>query len=480
MGGEQGVLDRRRCPPRRPWFMVCTALLALHACTSADPGSVDARSVVSNSPRPLDLGPPNVLIFLTDDQRTDTLEVMPATLRWFADEGTTFTDAHVTTPLCCPSRASILTGRYVHNHGVLDNFSAMDLDQRTTIEHELRRSDYRTAIAGKFLNEWDLSLDPPYFDRWAIFRDHLSYRDVEFNVDGTIQLINGYSTSFVERQAVRFLRDFEGTDHQPWFLIVSPLAPHKPFTPEPQYVDAPTPPWPLSPAILEHDISDKPPFLQRELGPRGAKNTHRQQLRTLMSTDDAVDTVMSEADRLGELDQTLAFFLSDNGFLTGEHGFVDKRLPYTESTHIPLLVRWDGHVVAGARDHRLVANVDVVPTVLSAAGIEPLSRPDGRDLLDPAERDHLFLEYFPDPVRPVPAWAAVLTPDLLYAEYYDPDGSTIFLEFYDAGDDPWQLENLLGDEERANDPSPAELRRLTRMVAEDRRCRGDAGPAACP
>jgi arylsulfatase A-like enzyme len=482
MGGEQAVADPRRTIRPRRWsaIVVCLGLVAPPACTSgSDPAERRAIQTPDRTPDPY---PPNVLIFLTDDQRADTLGVMPATIRWFAEGGTRFTQAHVTTPLCCPSRASILTGRYVHNHGVRDNFSATDLDQRTTLERYLQRGGYRTAITGKFLNEWDLSVDPPYFDRWAIFRDHLSYRDVEFNVDGDIRLVRGYSTSFVERQALEFLGDFEHVDGRPWFLIVSPLAPHKPFTAERQYTNEPTPPWPLSPAVLEQDLSDKPPFLHRELGPHGAKVTRRLQLRTLMSTDDAVDAVMTEAERLGELEDTLAFFLSDNGFLTGEHGLVDKRLPYTESTHIPLLVRWDGHIIAGSTDDRLVANVDVTPTVLAAAGITPPDRYplDGHDLLAVAERVRLFLEYFPDPVRPVPEWAAILTSNVLYVEYYGTDGSTIFLEYYDNRADPWQTQNLLGDEDPANDPPTAEVRRLSSTITDDRRCQGVSGPAPCP
>jgi arylsulfatase A-like enzyme len=482
MGGERGLLvvgpHRTIRPRRRSLNSLCLVLLALPSCTGGlEPP--DRRAIQTPDPTP-DPGPPNVLIFLTDDQRADTLEVMPATIRWFAKSGTQFTQAHVTTPLCCPSRASILTGRYVHNHGVRDNFSAIDLAQRTTLEHYLRTAGYRTAIAGKFLNEWDLSVDPPFFDRWAIFRDHLSYRDVVFNVDGDIRLVGGYSTSFVERQALGFLRDFEHVDGRPWFLIVSPLAPHKPFTPERQYADEPTPPWPLSPAVLEQDLSDKPPFLHRELGPRGAKITRRLQLRTLMSTDDAVDAVMTEAERLGELQDTLAFFLSDNGFLTGEHGLVDKRLPYTESTHIPLYLRWDGHTIAGGTDDRLVANVDVAPTVLAAVGVAPPLRLDGHDLLGPKERDHLFLEYFLDPVRPVPEWAAVLTDDTLYVEYSAIDGSVLFREYYDNRADPWQTQNLLGDDDPANDPPPAEVRRLSNTIGDDRHCQGVSGPTSCP
>jgi arylsulfatase A-like enzyme len=424
-----------------------------------------------------------VLIFITDDQRADSLEVMPKTIRWFREGGREFTRAFVTTPLCCPSRASIFTGRYAHNHGVLDNFSATSLDQRSTLQRYLQAAGFQTGIAGKFLNEWDLTIDPPFFDRWAIFRDHLNYYGVDFNVDGDIRTVKGYSTTFIEQLATEFLADFERHDDQPWLLYVTPLASHKPFTAEPQYADAPVPSEPLNPAVLEDDLSDKPPFLQhRELGPKGSRLKRQQQLRTLMSADDLVGRVMTEVRRLGELGNTLAVFLSDNGFLAGEHGLVDKRLPYTESTQIPLFVRWEGHIDSGTVDVRLAANIDVAPTVLAATGVSSRRRypVDGRDLLRPEIRSRLVMEYFFDPVRPVPEWAAARTEEFLYAEYYTKDGTTMFQEYYDLTEDPWQLTNLLGDSEEANDPPRSLLNRLTRLVAAGSRCRGNEGARACP
>jgi arylsulfatase A-like enzyme len=359
----------------------------------------------------------------------------------------------------------------------------MSLDQRSTLQYYLHEAGYRTAIAGKFLNEWDLGVKPPFFDRWAVFRDHLNYYGVDFNVDGTIKTVGGYSTHFVESQALRFLGDFERNDHRPWLLYVAPLASHKPFTPEPKYADASVSSKPLSPAVLEEDLSDKAPFLQDpELGSKGARVTRRRQLRTLMSADDMVGRLMSQLRRFDELEDTLAFFLSDNGLLAGEHGLVDKRLPYTQSAAIPFFVRWDGWVPAGVEDHRLVANVDVAPTALAAAGVPPSARYpiDGRDLIGPSARAQLFMEYFVDPVRPVPDWAAVRTGDALYTEYYGSDGSMVFREYYDLLEDPWELNNLLNDRSGKNDPSNPLLARLSQMVTRARRCIGTVGRHACP
>jgi arylsulfatase A-like enzyme len=408
---------------------------------------------------------------------------MPETRRWFGQQGTAFTKAFATTPLCCPSRASIFTGRYVHNHGVRDNASAADLDQRSTLQRYLHDSGYLTAIAGKFLNGWDLTVDPPSFDRWAIFRDHLHYYGADFNVDGTIETVEGYSTHFVEDQSLQFLADFERNDRRPWLLYVAPLASHKPFTPEPKYADAAVPPQPLNPAVLEEDLSDKPPFLQDpEIGAEGARVTRRQQLRTLMSADDMVGRLMDQLRLFDELDETLAFYLSDNGFLAGEHGLVDKRLPYTQSAAIPFFVRWDGRVPAGVKDDPLVANIDVAPTALAAAGVSPPARYpiDGRDLFGPSARARLLMEYFVDPVRPVPEWAAMRTAEFLYTEYYGTDGSMLFREYYDLVEDPWELDNLLNDGQEGNDPSGSLLERLSGALARLGRCVGTVGRRACP
>jgi arylsulfatase A-like enzyme len=129
---------------------------------------------------------PNILIIVTDDQRAGTLGVMPQTRRWFQQQGTTYTNAFATTPLCCPSRSSILTGRYAHNHGVLKNFMGGRLDHATTIERRLDQAGYTTGIAGKFLNSWKPEDDPPNFDRWAIFNPHIDpgYFNSRFNVNG--------------------------------------------------------------------------------------------------------------------------------------------------------------------------------------------------------------------------------------------------------------------------------------------------------
>ena len=439
-------------------------------------------------------GPPNVLVILTDDQRAGTLDVMPKTRRIFGEGGTLFLNGFVTTPLCCPSRATILSGRYDHNNGVMGNADALKLDQDATIERYLQDAGYRTGIIGKFLNTWPLDRNPWRWDTWDIFNN--GYFETSWNVQGRQETVDRYSTSFISDQAVRFLRQSESNDTQPWFLYAAPSAPHDPWIPAPKYAHASLPHFVRNPAMLEADLSDKPPWVRHAIKLTRARiaRNRADQLRTLVSVDDMVGRVFRVLRDLGEDRDTLAFFLSDNGFLWGEHGvagdrseretsptkITGKRLPYTQSIHVPFLMRWPGHVRTGVLDPRFVANVDIAPTIMDAAGLTPSpSTPmDGRSLLAGRTRDRMFFEYFLDPLYPViPTWASVRTPTLQYVEYYGPGGKIVFREYYDLVTDPFQLDNLLGDGKTSNDPHVAAL---SREIRADRGCRGTSDGDPCP
>jgi arylsulfatase A-like enzyme len=433
----------------------------------------------SPAPKPVASGQParpNVLIFMTDDQRPDTMSVMPWTQRWFADEGTRFSSAYATTPLCCPSRASIMTGRYVHNHGVRDNYSALLLDQRSTMQRYLQEAGYLTAFSGKYMNAWPLYQPPPYFHRYSIM--NYGYRASKFNTDGQVRRLRGYSTDIIGEKAVRFLRYFETDDVRPWALYVNPFAPHDPFKPARRFRKTPVPPWDPSPASTEDDRRDKPPGVQsRSANLTGVNLVRNLQLRTLMAVDEMVHQVMNELNRLGEATGTLAIFMSDNGFFWGEHGLFDKRWPYLPSVRIPLFVRWPGAMAAGAVDERLVGNVDIVPTVLEAAGVIPdASYPlDGRSLLDKGSRDRLLIESFVDRLDPgVPAYSSTVTPQYQYVEYYDENGVTTFREYYDLVEDPWQLRNLLSESDPRPQSRPGNLASISAQLAQDRQCQGSS------
>ena len=414
--------------------LLCLTLLVT-ACTADEPGPPPERTRS---------GPPNVLIVITDDQRADgTLEVMPDTVRWFTGNGTRYDNAYATTPLCCPSRASIFSGLYAHNHDVLKNTEPELLDQDVTIQRYLSDAGYRTAFYGKYFNAWEVEEQPPSFDDWAISTH--GYYGAEFGTPDGVRTVGRYSTGFLAARGVRFLREAEARDDTPWLLFLSTSAMHKPFTPERRYSDAEVPSWAGNPAVAETDTSDKPDVGARRMDTEAGRRQREQQLRTLMSVDDAVARISGFLDANDETDETLAIFVSDNGISWGEHGFLGKRLPYRESVRIPLLVRWPAGTRHDPSDDSLVANVDLAPTVLEAAGIEPRHEFDGVSLRSATERGRLLLEQWGNYSKGLPDWASVLTRRTQYVEYYGRSGRTVFRELYDLSKDPWQLTNLAGN-----------------------------------
>ncbi len=436
--------------------------------------------------------PPNVLVIVTDDQRAaGTLSVMPRTRRWFRRGGTQFSNAFATTPQCCPSRSTIMTGRFAHNTGVHNNFEAMNLDQATTMQAYLHREGYLTAFDGKFLNEWPREVAPPFFDRWATWGG--GYLGGTFNVDGRLRHFERHTTDFLADRALSDLQWFEQDDERPWLLYITPWAPHGPPRPPARHAQARVPPWVPGASVRETNRSDKPGFIRsRETTVAEQRIFRRDQLRTLRAVDDLVGQVMNRLRELGEGRRTVAFFLSDNGRFWGDHGLKGKAMPYTDSVRIPFLVRWPGRVPAGDVADRLVGTIDVAPTVLEAAGTSDLVEPlDGRSLLGSHERDRILLEYWTNPATQtahIPEWASLRTPTEQYVEYYDESGDVTFREYYDLVADAPQVRNVLGDDHRANDPP--DVARLSRLLASDRSCRGtdtaDAGSAssafhtACP
>jgi arylsulfatase A-like enzyme len=418
-------------------------------------------------------GQPNVLIILTDDQRAmDTMEHMPQTQRWFGQGGTSFTEAFATTPLCCPARAAIMTGRYNHNNNVRTNGDQEQLDHNSTIQRYLDQSGYRTGITGKFLNLWPIANNPPNFDRWAIMRPETQgYYNTQFNVDGTVHTEPTYSTDYIRDYALGLLNTWEvNNDNAPWFLYVSPYAPHDPAESAVRHAAATFPPWPGNPAVFETDRSDKPPSV------KGAKRTYEEalvdrdkQLRTLLAVDELVDAVFTRLEQHGE-QNTLAFFLSDNGFFWAEHGLRGKDRPYTEAIKIPFFVRWPGRVAASAAHGSPVANIDVTPTIMEAAGITSDAQypVDGRSLLSGGPRLKTFTESWPPDARG--PWNSMRTPRYQYMEYYNRNNGTVrFREYYDMVADPWQLTNLYADGNPRNDPwAPA----LARELEQPKTCVG--------
>lgn len=419
--------------------------------------------------------PPNVIVIVTDDQRArGTLSVMPVTKRLFKKEGTWFSNAVTTTPYCCPARASIFTGRYAHNHGVtIDMAKTPWLNQRSTLQRSLKRAGYRTGMFGKYLNGWDLSRDPPHFDEWAIFSySKYGYIGGKWNVDGSTRKVDTYSTTYLGRRAAAFIRKAKA-DRRPWALFVSTAAPHPPYVPQKRYENEPVPPAPKLERKREGDVSDKPTWVKSfQVSMEHARGARTRQLRTLMSVDDLVERVFATVARAPGGDNTLSFYLSDNGHMWGEHNLVRKMAPYAMSVRIPLFVRWPGHFDSGDVDDRLAAVIDIAPTVLDVLGIESPAQVDGRSLVGEWERDRILTEFWARHNRPM--WASLFGRRFLYVEYYGKDGKTITeREYYDLKRDPGERKNVLADRDRSNDP---DLSSLSEELRRARRCTGSSCP----
>jgi len=331
-------------------------------------------------------------------------------------------------------------------------------------------------MVGKYLTTYALSRDPEHYDRWLTTTG--GYQDVPYNVDSTIRTINGYYTNVLGDYATQFLTDFESEDDQPWFLYVAPQAPHSGFVPQRKYVDAPVPTWDYPESFNEADISDKPESWRGKQNAERVEEIRQSQLRTLISVDNMLRRITKHMTALDETRDTIAIFTSDNGFMWGEHRiFPDKRHPYTESVTVPLMIRWPAQVpggTPGSTDPRIVANVDMLPTLLEAAGATPtLDNPiDGQSLLSAPPRSRILLEYFKSADSSVPPWKALRTTNWQYTERYNSTtGELTGREYYNLVADPLQLNNLLGDATTANDPNvdalSRQLNRVRNCVAAD-------------
>ncbi|WP_329209443.1 sulfatase [Streptomyces sp. NBC_00683] len=397
---------------------------------------------------------PNILLIVTDDQPKQTEWALPKTVDWLAGRGVRFTNGHVTTPLCSPSRSSVLSGQYAHNHGVRNNAASYQLDQSTTLQRYLKQAGYRTGLFGKFLNAWTLAENPPHFEDFALLQP--AYVDARWNVNGNVQTINGYTTSIIKNRTLDFL-DKAATDSRPWFAYVTPYASHGPRTPEAKYAGTAVPDWNGRPSVPEADRSDKPVFIQNATGTLAeGRRIRAEQLRSLRSVDDAVQAFRDKLTALGQLDNTLVIYIADNGFGWADHGWTKKSVPYSPAHEVPFYLSWPaGGLGAGTTDNRIVANIDIAPTVLDAAGVTPGHAQDGRSLLTSYSRDHLLVEFWKQGTAAggPPTWASYVAKNKQYTEYYDlttdadggvsGTGQLKFREHYDLAGDPHQLKNSL-------------------------------------
>lgn len=436
----------------------------------------DVSDIVREAPPPGQPDMPNVLLIVTDDQQAGTLYLMPAVRTWLVRQGSRFSRAFATTPLCCPSRASLLTGLMAHNHGITQNHSSgseLAGVEQLMFQSSLREGGYRTGIFGKYLNPWPVRRDPTGWDRWAI-SENFAYSGEEWNIDGSLRVINRNSTLFVTDRTLDFMRGSEERDAQPWFAYVAYSAPHLPSTVPAAYRNLPVPPLSRSESMNEVDVRDKPRWVRRRpyqaddmvQGKRGPM------LRSLIPLDDQIRRLMVHLDDMNELRDSLIVFTSDNGYMWGDHHLRGKQAPYLPSVRVPLVMRWPGHISAGDRDHRIVALMDLAPTILMAANATFPHKMDGLDLLAGERRRLLPLEFWRDETstRSPPTWRAVVGRDVAYVEYLDRSGTVDDREFYNLAEDPHQLSNVLRDGTKVNDPN---LTLWHRRVVRGANCAGE-------
>lgn len=432
--------------------------------------------------------PRNVVFILTDDHRYDAMGFMGHAfletphLDSLASNGVHLKNAFVTTSLCSPSRASILTGLYTHKHRVIDN-NRLVPPGTIFFPQYLQRAGYATAFIGK----WHMGGahdDPrPGFDHWVSFRGQGNYLSpgpkYTLNVNGRRVPQRGYITDELTDYAVQWLEQQDGD--KPFFLYLSHKAVHANFTPakrhEGRYADVKldlpqadeitaarnAPRWVRDQRNSWHGIdfsyhSDK-----------GLDYLYRRYCEALLAVDDSVGRVLEQLKKMGVHDDTLVVYMGDNGFMFGEHGLIDKRVSYEESIRVPMMMQCPNLFEGGKVVEAMIGNIDVGPTILQAAGLQTPGYMDGRSFLElphgkpESWREYfLYVYYWEKNFPQSPTQFALRGDRYKYITYYglwDAD------ELYDLKEDPGETKNLIFDPQYAKMAGEME-RRLYAMLGE--------------
>jgi N-acetylglucosamine-6-sulfatase len=409
---------------------------------------------------------PNVVFILSDDQPPDLLKTMSYTNG--RTDWVRFNKAYLNNPLCCPSRATLLTGQYSHHHKVEENNLPSQLDESNTLATWLKGAGYKTGLIGKYFNGYPFgrgAYKPAGWDSWQAFVGEGQYYDYRLFENGTTRSygsdVSHYSTDVLSQKAVNFIN---GSTSQPFFLYFAPKAPHGPFNvPTPRHTNDPkcsavgTSTWDR-PNFNEADVTDKPNYIKNKaLLNSSTERTHRKkQCEMLQSVDDGVRSIFTALQNKGKLDNTVVVYMTDNGYANGSHRLAPKRCEYEECVTTPLLIRYPG--TTGRQSNKLVSNVDIASTVSQLAGATPQRKQDGYSLVPflqptppsqwPTDSEGLLLHYIGygvagDP-SPVPGYWGIRQGKYKYVEL-----STGEKELYDLQADPYELQN------KANDPAYA-------------------------
>jgi arylsulfatase A-like enzyme len=407
---------------------------------------------------------PNIVLIVTDDQDPASLAHMPRTIELIAAQGVTFGNAFVASPLCVPSRISILRGQYLSAHRAMSpqEFEARGLD-RQTMATMLKAAGYRTALVGKYLGSGASGRIPPGWDEWYTMLTHNVYYDYEMNENGkTISYgsqPDDYISAVIAAKAIDFIGRADWS--RPFFLYVGTVAPHAPVTPPPghenDFADV------IRTADIEDDVSDKPEwvrkFRDRNAGkvplptdPAAARlgqAWHRQRLRALTSVDRMVEELVAALTGGGFADNTYVFYVSDNGDWISRHYPKSAKLsPYDDGIRVPMLASGPG-VAKSAMRPEVVSTIDLLPTFAELAGVPAPPFADGRSLMPllraagaarPEWRDAVeaglgAIENWVWASYP-PPYRLLRSATFKYIEY-----ATGEREYYDLGADPDEMQN---------------------------------------
>ncbi len=411
--------------------------------------------------------PRNVIFILTDDHRYDALGFLKGQ-KWLrtphldslARDGAYLKYAFVTTALCSPSRASILTGVYAHRHKIVDNNTAIPKGT-TFFPQYLQKAGYKTGFFGKWHMGGESDAPQPGFDRWVSFRGQGTYLPSKngLNIDGKNVPQKGYITDELTDYALDWLKQIK--KGQPYFMYLSHKAVHSEFIPAERHK-----------GMYAKEKFEYPPTMaaegemarNRPMWVKNQRNSwhgvdfpyhsdlniaeyYKRYAETLMGVDDSVGRVLAALRERGELDSTLIIYMGDNGFAFGEHGLIDKRTAYEESIRVPMLARCPELFKGGTVVERMVANLDIMPTVMEAAGLKPPPGLDGASFIpllqgkDVPWRKELLYEYYWERNFPhTPTVFALRTEQYKYMRFH---GIWDIDELYDLKADPLESNNLI-------------------------------------
>jgi N-acetylglucosamine-6-sulfatase len=412
--------------------------------------------------------PRNVIFILSDDHRYDAMGFMGRVkfletphMDRMARDGAHIENAFITTSLCSPSRASILTGLFSHKHGVVDNQTNIR-PGLTFFPEYLQQLGYETAFMGKWHMGHGTDEPRPGFDRWISFKGQGEYYDCQLNIDGKRARANKHISDELTDYAVEWIKQDRD---KPYFLYLSHKAVHAMFEPAKRhlgkYEDVKID-YPASMADTEENYRGKPSWVKEQRnswhgvdymyhGQMDFDTFYKRYCETVLSIDDSIGRVLNCLEETGQADSTLVLYMGDNGFCFGEHGMIDKRHMYEASLRVPMLAYCPALIKPGTKVTQLVQNIDIAPTVLEAAGVQPPDYMDGRSLLpllqgrDTDWRDMIFYEYYWEAAFPqTPTTYGVRTDRYKFIHYHgiwDTD------ELYDLKTDPDERRNLIDEPE---------------------------------